>query len=249
MASNSGKGRIMVDVRKFFALLCLGLMFSLTGQASAQAPAPASADLQKVLSQLNTAASKFESAQADFSWDQYLAVVEESSIQTGTIYFERKKSVTLMAAQIKKENGKDAPKTVVYDGAQLDFYQPAIKQITSMRSGSNHGQFESFLTLGFGGSGTDLEANWKVTFQGTETIDGVSVAKLDLVPIQQKILDLFTHVTVWVDPARGISLKQIFYQPSGDKRTAIYKNIRYNEKIASNVFHIDAAPGTTRVVK
>jgi outer membrane lipoprotein-sorting protein len=237
----------MVEAKKFFALLCVGCALSFAGSASAQAPA--SADLQKIIAQLNTASTKFMSAQADFSWDEYQAVVEESDVQTGTISFQRKKSATLMAAQIKQENGKDAPKTIVYDGAQLDFYQPAIKQITTMRSGSNRGQYESFLTLGFGGSGTDLQANWKVTVQGAETIDGVSVVKLDLVPIQQKILDLFTHVTIWVDPVRGISLKQIFYQPSGDKRTAIYKNIRYNEKISEKVFHIDAAPGTTRVVK
>ena len=33
-------------------------------------------------------------------------------------------------------------------------------------------------------------------------MNGVSVAKLDLVPLQQKVLDMFTHVTIWVDPTR-----------------------------------------------
>jgi outer membrane lipoprotein-sorting protein len=118
-----------------------------------------------------------------------------------------------------------------------------------MRAGANRGQWESFLTLGFGGSGTDLEANWKVSLLGTEPMNGISVAKLDLVPREQKVLDLFTHVTIWVDPARGVSLKQIFYQPSGDLRTATYKNFRYNQPIASEIFQIKTAPGTNRVVK
>jgi outer membrane lipoprotein-sorting protein len=56
-------------------------------------------------------------------------------------------------------------------------------------------------------------------------------------------------VTIWVDPARGVSLKQIFYEPSGDNRTATYQNIRYNQPIKGDVFHIDVAPGTTRVIK
>ena len=202
-----------------------------------------------MLSQLNTASTKFASAQADFVWDQFQAVVQESDVQSGTIYFERKKSVTRMAAYLKKDNGKDAPKTVVFDGNQLDLYQPEIKQITTVRAGANKGQFESFLTLGFGGSGTDLESNWKVALVGSETMGGVMVAQLDLVPLQQKVLDMFTHVTIWVDPTRGISLKQIFYQPSGDKRTATYTNIRYNAAIAGSVFRIDAPPGTARVVK
>ena len=80
-------------------------------------------------------------------------------------------------------------------------------------------------------------------------MDGVSVAKLDLVPVQQNVANMFTHVTIWVDPARGISLKQIFYQPSGDMRTATYKNIRYNSPIAGDVFQLKLPPGTTRVVK
>ncbi len=166
------------------------------------------------------------SAQADFVWDQYQVVVQDHDVQTGTIYFERKKGSTRTAAYFKQENGKDARKTVVYDNGEVNFYQPEIKQITIMRAGANRGQWESFLTLGFGGSGSDLEANWNVSLQGNETIDGVPVAKLDLVPKQQKVLDMFSHVTIWVDPTRGISLKQIFYQPSGDKRTATYKIIQ-----------------------
>ena len=67
-------------------------------------------------------------------------------------------------------------------------------------------------------------------------MNGVSVVKLDLVPLQKKVLDMFPHVTIWIDPAQGISYKQIFYEPGGDKRTATYKNIRYNQPIASDVF-------------
>ncbi len=240
----------MVHAGKRIALFCLGLVVSLPGPLSAQNDPPAgNADLQKVITELNAAAAKFASAQADFAWDQFTAVVQEHEIQTGTIYFERKKGVTRMAAYLKQDNGKDAPKTVVYDGGEVNFYEPTIKQLTTVRAGANRGQFESFLTLGFGGSGTDLEANWKVSLLGTEPMDGVSVAKLDLVPKEQKVLDMFTHVTIWVEPSRGVSHKQIFYQPSGDLRTATYKNIRYNIPLPASVFQIKPPPGTNHVVK
>ncbi len=240
----------MVDAGKRIALLCLGLVVSLTGSLRAQTAAPAgNADLQKVIDQLNAAAAKFQSAQADFSWDQFQAVVQEHDVQTGTIYYERKKGATRVASYIKQDNGKDAPKTVTFDGGEANFFEPTIKQLTVIKAGANRNQWESFLTLGFGGSGTDLETNWKVSLRGTETIDGVSVAKLDLAPVQQNVANMFNHVTIWLDPARGISLKQIFYQPSGDMRTAIYKNIRYNLPIAGTVFQPKFPPGTTRVVK
>jgi outer membrane lipoprotein-sorting protein len=240
----------MVHAGKRIALFCLGLVVSLPGSLRAQTAAPASnADLQKVIGELDAAAAKFSSAQADFTWDQFTAVVQEHETQTGTIYFERKKGVTRMAAYLKQDNGKDAPKTVTYDGGEVNFYEPTIKQLTTVRAGANRGQFESFLTLGFGGSGTNLETNWKVSLLGTENMDGVAVAKLDLVPKEQKVLDMFTHVTIWVEPSRGISHKQIFYQPSGDLRTATYKSIGYNIPLPANVFQLKTPPGTNHVVK
>src|SRR6201995_5042752 len=154
----------MVHARTKIALFCMGLVVLLPGSLSAQSAPPAgNADVQKVITELDAAAAKFASAQADFAWDQFTAVVQEHEIQTGTIYFERKKGVTRMAAELKQDNGKAAPKTVLYDGGEVNFYEPTIKQLTTMRAGANRGQFESFLTLGFGGSGKDLEANWKVT--------------------------------------------------------------------------------------
>ena len=208
-----------------------------------------SSDLQKVITQLNAAAAKFQSAQADFSWDQFQAVVQEHDVQTGTIYFERKKGFTAVAADLKQDNGQNAPKTVLFDGTEAKFWEPAIKQLTRIRAGANRAQWESFLTLGFGGSGSELQSSWKVSLLGTDTIDGVAVDKLDLVPIQQNVANMFTHVTIWVDPTRGLSFKQVFYQPSGDLRTATYKNIRYNSPIPADVFELKLPPGATVVVK
>jgi outer membrane lipoprotein-sorting protein len=240
----------MVDARKLISLFCLGCTFLLPGHSQAQTAQPASsADLQKVITQLNTAATKFSTAQAEFTWDQYQSVVQEDDVQTGTIYYERKKGVTRTAAHIQKDNGKDAPKIVLFDGTEVQLYEPTIKQLTILKAGANQAQLESFLTLGFGGSGTDLEANWKVSLLGTDKMNGVSVVKLDLVPLQKKVLDMFPHVTIWIDPAQGINYKQIFYEPGGDKRTDTYNNIRYNQPIASDVFAIKTAPGTNRVVK
>jgi outer membrane lipoprotein-sorting protein len=227
------------------ALFCVGLVVLAPGALQAQG----GGDVQKVIEQLNAASAKFQSAQADFTWDQFQAVVQEHEVQTGTINFERKGGSTRVAAYIEKDNGKDAPKTVTFNGSEANYYVPAIKQVTVIKAGANRSQWESFLTLGFGGSGKNLEANWKVSLQGQETLDGVAVDKLDLVPVQPSVANLFSHVTIWIDPARGISLKQIFYEPSGDIRTATYKNIRYNSPIAASVFDLKLPKDVTTVVK
>jgi outer membrane lipoprotein-sorting protein len=212
----------------------LTLVVLLCGSAWGQS----SSDEQKVISQLNSAAAKFQSAQADFSWDQFTLAVQDHDLQSGTIYYQRKKGSTQMVADVKQENGHPAPKTVIFDGSELKLYEPTIKTLTRLRTGANRAQFESFLTLGFGGTGSDLEANWKVSLLGTESIDGVTVAKLDLVPKEQGVANNFSHVTIWVDPIKGVSYKQVLYEPSGDSRTATYKNIHYNSPIPADVFEL-----------
>ena len=191
-----------------------------------------SCDATKVLAQMDAASAKFQSTQADFSWDVLQSVVNEHDIQSGTIYFERHGDSTSMAAYIKQPS----PKSVFFDGSTLTLLQPEIKQETLFSAGSNHAQYESFLTLGFGGSGKNLQSNWTVTCQGMESVDGVQSAKLDLKPKQQSVANMFAHVTVWIDPTRSLGVKQIFYEPSGDNRTATYTNIKYNVRIPADMF-------------
>src|ERR1700753_670848 len=110
-------------VRKF-ALFCLGLAVFQPGVVRAQE----AGDAHKVLEQINAASAKFQSAQADFSWDQLQTVVSAHVIHTATVYYERKKGATHVPAYIQKENGKDAPKTLTYNGSEADFYVPSINQ-------------------------------------------------------------------------------------------------------------------------
>lgn len=191
-----------------------------------------SCDTAKVLAQMDAASAKFQSTQADFKWDVLQSVVNEHDVQSGTVYFERHGDSTSMAAYIKQP----AEKTVFFNGSTLTLLQPDIKQETLFSAGSNRGQYESFLTLGFGGSGKDLQSNWTVSCQGMESIDGTQTAKLDLKPKQQSVANMFSHVTLWIDAARSLGLKQIFYEPSGDNRTATYTGVKYNTKIPADIF-------------
>lgn len=235
-----------ISVRVFSVCLVL-ILSGWSGIGHAAGP-----DLDKALSQIDAAAAKFQSAQASFVWDQYEKVVEEHDTQSGTIYFDRKGTAgggtipsTWMAAHISKPDEKE----VVYKNGELQFFQPKIDQITIFTAGVNRTQYESFLTLGFGGSGRDLAANWEVTWQGTETIAGTPTAKLDLVPKQDSVKKMFEHVTIWVDTSRAISLKQQFFEPSGDVRTATYSDIRYNSRVPGSAFEIKTSSKTQFVRK
>jgi outer membrane lipoprotein-sorting protein len=195
------------------------------------------ADLDKVLAQMDAASAKFQNAQADFTWDNYTKVVDDHEQQTGTIYFERVGGQTQMAALVDKPTRK----TVVYKDATLSYYEPSLDQLNVFAVGKNKAQYESFLTLGFGGGGKDLKTAWQINDLGPETLDGVVTEKLDLSSDQAKSANI-VHITVWVDPARAVSLKQIFYYTSGDTRTCTFTHIKYNSKsLPKGVFDVPKA--------
>lgn len=195
-------------------------------------------DLQKVLNQLDGASLRFKSAQADFTADSYTAVVDSHSIQKGTIAFRRTGQKVEMMMHVKTEDGQPSEKQVLYKNGQLDYYQPAVKQETILKGGSN---YDRYFSLGFGGSGQALKRDWNIKYQGTEQVNGTETAKLDLTPKTPS--DQFTHITIWVDAKRGVSLKQEVFQSSGDTRTAVYSNINLNE-VPASVFELHVAPGT-----
>jgi outer membrane lipoprotein-sorting protein len=236
-------------VSRLFLLALFPVLLAALALTPFAGRAQAGGDVNAILRQMDVGAKNFKSAQAEFEWDQSQLVVQATDVQKGSIAFRRQGTDTEMSARIREFNGQPEPKELLYRSGTLQFYQPKIKQVTIFSAGANRSQYESFLTLGFGGSGTDLDKNWAITYQGDEVIDGVKTAKLDLIPRQANIKQTFSHVTIWVDPARAISLKQQFFEPSGDYRLAVYRNIRYNTPIGNDVFNIKTEPGTQVVHK
>lgn len=210
----------------------------------AQAPSP---QLAAVIKGLDAAAANFHNAQADVSYDNYTRVVRDHSLETGSIYFERSGKGQEMGAIFFNLGADNKPekspaKVIAYDGNTLQVYTPGTNQDDVFKAGANQAKYESFLTLGFGGSGSDLVKSWTIQDQGPETLsDGaqqVKTEKLDLVSKDDSVRNLYTHVTIWVDPVRGLSLKQIFYAPNGDSRTAIYSKIRLNSRVDKKPYAI-----------
>jgi outer membrane lipoprotein-sorting protein len=205
--------------------------------------------LNQVLSEMNGAATRFHSATADFVRDTYTAVVQTHEKKRGTIAFRKAGSSAEMMLHVTSADGQGANQDVLYKDGVLNYYEPNLKQETIMPAGKNRELTETFLTLGFGASGKELAKEWQVTFEGWETMDGVKVAKLDLVSKSQQVRDNFSHILVWIDPQKSIAYQQEFFTSSGDTNTVTYSHVRYNVRLPDSIFRIKIAPGTRRIVK
>jgi outer membrane lipoprotein-sorting protein len=199
-------------------------------------------NLQKVLNQMDATSAEFHTAQATFVWEQYFKVVNDKDSQKGTVYYRRSGKDIQMMADIT-----DPPKSVLFSDGKVQVYEPKLKRVTSYEAGKNREAVESFLVLGFGGSGRDMLKSFDVKYLDTETADGIKVAKLELIPKSDRMRNVFEKIWLWIDPTHGISVQQQFFEPSGDYRLAKYSDLKVNQKIPDSVFKLKT-PGDTKYV-
>jgi outer membrane lipoprotein-sorting protein len=230
----------MINLRRTAALLLFSAVALVATTASLHAQ-PKPGHLDAVLRQMDAASLKFQAAEANFRWDLYERVVKQTTTQTGTIYFKKQGATTVMGARVVSPSLK----LIEFRNGIVRLFDPGIDHLTIIDATKNKAQFESFLTVGFGGSGKDLAKAWTISDLGDEVIDGVQTAKLDLVAKDPAVRNNCTHMTIWVDPVRGVQLKQSFYMPSEDYRTAVYANIKYNEKVDEKPYQININKKTT----
>ena len=196
--------------------------------------------LESVLKKMDAAAANFQTTQADFVWDQYQKVVDETDTQKGTVYYRRAGKEIEMMAEIKEPDRK----FVLYKDGKLQVYQPKLEQVMVYPASGNHDEIESYLVLGFGGSGQDLTKSFEVSYQGEETIDGIRTAKLQLIPKGEKARGYFPKILLWIDLSRGVSVQQQLMQGQGDYRLAKYLAVRVNGKIGNDVFQLKTTKKT-----
>ncbi len=226
-------------------LLCgLALVGAARAQAGKEAP---DAALKRVVKEMNATAAKFRQTQAEFTWTQWEAVVSDVvDTQKGRIYFRRAGGQIEMAADIRSPK---PGKYVLFADNQLELYEVGPNRVTKYNATKNRADFETFLVLGFGGSGDDMLKSFDVKYIGAEKVAsgnrGSDTDVLDLTPKSDKVRKNFTHITLWIDRERGVSVQQKLFDSQGDYRLAQYANIELNEKLPENVFKLKTNAKTT----
>jgi outer membrane lipoprotein-sorting protein len=218
-------------------MICLHVLFLSLSIVLQQQEAPS---LDSVLKKMDAAAASFQATQADFVWEQYQKVVDETDSQRGTVYYRRVGKEIEMMADIKEPD----PKSVLYKDGKLQVYQPKIDQVMEYPAGANKGEIESYLVLGFGGSGEDLIKSFDVSYLGEETVSGIATAKLQLISKSEKFRNNISKILLWIDLSRGISVQQQFFQGQGDYRLAKYSAVQLKAKIGNDVFQLKTTKKT-----
>jgi len=208
--------------------------------AAAAFAAPATPDEKdKVLRRLDEAARNFRSTAAEFEFDTVETdPVPDKDVQRGIVYYERKGASFQMAAHIREFNKKPVMKVYSYSGGVFKLFEGGnTDQVTTY---SKVSKFESYLMLGFGASGKDLEQKWEIKYLGSESLpDGkltVKTEKFELVAKDPEVRKNIPKVTIWIDPEKAVSLKQEFDEGPTTRRTCFYFGIKVNQPLPADAF-------------
>jgi len=213
---------------------------------SAVASATIFHDREWVLHKLDEAAKNFHSTSTDFEFDSVTTdPIPDKDVQTCTVYYDRTGKNVRMAAHITKDNNNQIDKVYTFSGGVFKLFEGGnMNQVTTFAKAS---KYESYLMLGFGASGKDLEEKWGIKYLGCEALDGVKTEKLDLVAKDPDVRKNIAKVTVWMDVERGISLKQIFDEGSGQYRVSVYFNRKVNQSLPADAFTFNTNAKTQQV--
>jgi outer membrane lipoprotein-sorting protein len=194
-----------------------------------------------VLGRLDSTSSGFKSATANIERITHTAIINESLTETGSLRMLRNKG----AVQLYLEFTKPDAKTYAFRDRKAEVYFPKIQTVQEYDVGKQKGLVEQFILLGFGTSGKELAKNYEVKFIAEEPVGAHKASRLELTPKAAKTREYFTKVELWIN-GEGRTVRQRFYQPSGDTTTVTYSNLVWNPALTPDSLSLKLPPGVKR---
>ncbi|HWE50898.1 MAG TPA: sigma-E factor regulatory protein RseB domain-containing protein [Bryobacteraceae bacterium] len=182
--------------------------------------------LNDVMARMDKTAPQFKSMMADMRRKVHTAIVNDDSMDNGTIKVKREKAgETHMLIEL---TGPDA-KSVSFDGKEARIYYPKIKTVQVYNAADKRDLIDDFLLLGFGNTSAELKAKYDVSFKGAENIDGKPTTHIQLLPKSKEVLRRLKRADLWISDATGLPVQQqLFFAASGDYMLVTYSNVKLN---------------------
>lgn len=209
------------------------------------APALIGADLNTVLANMDKASAGFRSMQADVRWVKYTALVEDETVEEGTMVVRRGKNNRV---DLLIEFEKPYAYFLAVEGTKVEIYRPKIAEVQQYDLSKRREMLEQALLLGFGTSGKFLRENYNVDLLGEEEVAGQETVKLELVPKAEDMRKNIPRIEMWVSKESWQPVQQKMWQPArGDYRLYTYTNIKENPSLPDKAFELKIPRGVKRV--
>lgn len=219
-------------------LLCLVL--------AALTPATAAGlDLEKLLANMDRAASGFESMEAGITRMKYMALLEEKTTESGEMYVRKDKNGKVRLLINFRE---PYHYHLAVSGDKAEIYRPRIATVEEYSIAKHRDTFQQAFLLGFGTTADYLRENYELQWLGEENAAGQATVRLELIPKSEGLRKQVPKLEMWVSTETWQAVRQKLHQPGGeDYRVFTYDNVKLNPKIPDKIFKLDIPRNTKRV--
>ncbi|MBI1356064.1 MAG: outer membrane lipoprotein-sorting protein [Acidobacteria bacterium] len=197
---------------------------------------PGAVSVDQLLANMDKAAAAWKGMRAETSWTQYTKLVDDSSVESGTVVVRR---VADGRVDFKVQFTEPYPRDLLVRGTQVEIYKPRIATVEEYDVSKSKDKLEQALLSGFGVSGKFLREHYEIAMQGEEAVEGVNAVKVELVPKDQGMRESIAKVVIWVSPETWQPVQQRLYQPNGDHRTYLYTKVEINPGLKDADFKLD----------
>jgi outer membrane lipoprotein-sorting protein len=205
---------------------------------------PAGTDsLETVLARMDHAAPSFRSFSADLRSVAHTAVIDEDSVDTGTILVKR----TNRGMDVLIDLTAPDRKSVAIHGQKAEIYYPKMQTIDEYDISRYRELADQFLLIGFGTSGKELAAAYSIKVQGVDEIAGAEATRLELVPKSPEVLKNLKKLELWIPETGAYPVQQKFYLAAGDYKLAGYTNVKMNPPLSDSDLKLKTPKDVKRV--
>lgn len=205
--------------------------------------AAATDSLDSVLARMDRASDSFRALSADVTWTQHTAVINDDTVDTGTMLLKRAKHDIRMLVNLTAPNAK----TVALHGHKLEIYYPKMHEVEEWDVGQHRELLDQFLLIGFGTSGKELAAAYNMKVVGSSTVAGQAALQLELIPKSADVLKNLKKLELWIPESDAYPIQQKFSLAAGDYKLVTYTNVKVNPPLKDSDLELKVPKDTKRV--
>ncbi len=203
--------------------------------------------LEAILQRMDAEAKKFKSVSARLHDVNYTAVLNETTSEDGELRLRRAKDGL---NGVLEYNPPDQ-RIIAFSGHKVQLYKPKANEVTIVDPGKdNMSQIDQFILIAFGStSGTELKRAYDIKLAGTESVDGVPVSHLVLIPKSAEAKKVTTMIELWVPEGTYRAVREKVTQPTKDYRLTTYSDVKPNPPLPDSAFELKLPAGVHRITQ
>jgi outer membrane lipoprotein-sorting protein len=206
--------------------------------AGAQSHGPST--VEGVLRQLDRSSKDFHSLSADVERTKVTVVVNDKSVEDGSLLVRGDK----MLLEMKAPNAR----TILRTGDNLYVYTPGLNRVEEYNLSQHRSLVDQYLLLGFGEDGKDLQKSYLITLLGEPMLDERRTIELELTPKSDEARNQISKIQIWFDESSWLPIQQQFNETgSGDYFVIRYSKVVRNPDLGDAHFKPHWPKGTDKV--